>query len=661
VPSLLQRLKERKIVQWAIVYLAGAWLVLEALGFVADNFGWPTYITRSAIVLAAVGFFAVLVLAWYHGEKGRQRASGVELLILAGILVIAAAGVATFGRAGGDVEKRVAETDVSAATIDAKSVAVLPFANLGGDPDKEYFSDGITGEIINHLAKIADLKVISRTSVMQYKDTDKNLRLIGDELGVAAIVEGEVLQIGDRVRVNAQLIDANTDVHLWADQYDRQLTDVFAVQSDMAQQIAAALQATLTPTVKEEIERRPTDKLEAYGYYLRAMDYRGRSETDEDTRSAIQMVQAALELDAEFAEAWALLSRLHSRFYWFYWDRSDERLALARSAVQKALELQPGMGEAHVALGYYYYWGFLDYDRALAEFDLALQNLPNDAQLWAGIGLVKRRQGKFEEAISHFRKAFQLNPRSAQLAFTLADTYLYALPNFAEAERYCDRTILLNPDWSGGYIYKARLYVYWQGDVEKAREVLDAWRERSDSIYRDYTIELIYGRRYAEALEWLSSYPSEVIIGSGGQTFTPKALRYAQVYTHLDRREQALAYYDSARVFLEAELVDRPDDERLHSALGIAYAGLGRKEDAIREGKLGVELTPLEKDAWGKGPTRLEDMTQIYILAGEHDAAIDELEHLLSIASEVSVPLLRIDPAYDPVRDHPRFQALLAK
>ncbi len=536
---------------------------------------------------------------------------------------------------------------------------MLPFANMSADPENEYFSDGITDAIITHLTKIADLKVTSRTSSMQYKDpAGKSLREIARELGVATVVEGGVQRTEDRVRVNAQLIDATSDEHLWAEIYDRNLTDVFAVQSEVAQQIAAALQATLTPTVRQEIERKPTDNLEAYGYYLRAMDYFERSETEEDMRSAVQMAQAALELDAEFAEAWALLSRLHSRFYWFYWDRSDERLAQARSAAERALELQPGMGVGHVALGFYYYHGFLDYDRALAEFDLAKQSLPNDAHVWGGIGWVQRRQGKFDDSIVNLKKAFELSPRSAQIAANIGDTYRMKR-DYAEAERYYDRTILLNPDWSRGYIRKADLYVRWQGDVAEAWAVLDEWRERSDSTYRAYTIELLWGRRYAEALEWLSSNPSEVF--ANYVAVYPKALYQAQVYTFMDRPEEALVYYDSARVYLEAGLLDRPNDERLHSALGIAYAGLGRKEDAIREGRIGVQLMPLEKEAAWKGLLRLYELTQIYILVGEHDAAIDELEHLLSIPSDLSVPRLRIDPTYDPLRDHPRFQALLTK
>jgi serine/threonine-protein kinase len=497
---------------------------------------------------------------------------------------------------------------------------------------------------------------------MQYRNTDKNLRRIGQELGVTTIVEGEVLQVGNRVRVNVQLIDAKTDMNLWADQYDRQVADVFEIQSDIAKRIVAALHATLEPDERVAIERRPTDNVEAYGFYLRAIEYRDRSQTEKDRRTALRMLESAIDLDPEFAPAWAELSHLHSLIFWYHWDRSDQRLALAKAAAEKAGELQPGSGEAHVAMGFCHYLGHLDYERALAEFEQALQRLPNDAELWAGVGWIKRRQGRFDEAIFNLMKAFELSPRSARLPYNIADTYRY-LRDFAAAERYYERARLLNPGWLGPYWRKAFLYVAWQGDTTKARVELDEWRARSDPSYRDYTIELYWARRYAEALEWLSASPHPIfqLFPDLNEANVPKPLEIAHIYRLMGRTDQALAYYDSARIVSEAELVKRPDAEWVHSALGLAYAGLGRKQDAIREGRIGVELMPLEKEAVWKGQSRLEQLTQIYILVGEYDAAIEELEHLLSIPSWLTVPLLGIDPMYDPLRGHPRFEALLAK
>ncbi|UCC82658.1 MAG: tetratricopeptide repeat protein, partial [Gemmatimonadota bacterium] len=671
----------RSLWQVLLIYCGAALVAYQAVQALTEGLGLPQWFPAFAIVLFIVGLPIVLATAFVHevapptvtpaeptplteAEAARVEVEAAAVHLEARrrhrfltwrnaaatfVIMLAAWGIVATGW--------LVLHEPGATPPAGKSVAVLPFVNMSADPENEYFSDGITDAIITHLTKIADLKVTSRTSSMQYKGADKSLLDIAAELGVTTIVEGSVQQTGDRVRVNAQLIDAQTDEHLWAEIYDRDLTDIFAVQSDIAQQIVAALQATLTPAEKEVIERKPTDNMEAYGYYLQAKEYYHRSEREEDTRSAMQMVEAALELDPEFAQAWAFSSSLHALLHWYYWDRSEERLAQARSAADRALELQPGMGEAYLALGDYYYQ-FLDYDRALEQYELARSVLPNDADVWAGIGWVRRRQGEFDEAINNLTKAFELNPRSAVLALNIGDTYRL-VRNYAEAERYYDRAILLNLDWSRPYASKAMLYVYWQGDLEKAWAVLDEWRERSDSTYQHYAIDLLFARRYSEVLEWLSSYPSDVF--AGPDYFEPKALSYAEVYRLLDRPEQALTYCDSARVILEAELLERPNDERLHSALGLAYAGLGRKEDAIREGQIGVDLMPLEKEAAWQGPRRLTELTEIYILVGEYDAAIDELDHLLSIPSLITAPLLRIDPTYDPLRDHPRFQALVEK
>jgi TolB-like protein/Flp pilus assembly protein TadD len=660
MPTVLQRLKERKIVQWAVVYLAGAWLFLEALGFVADNFGWPTFITRSAIVLAAVGFFAALVLAWYHGEKGRQRASGVELLILAGILVIAGAAVALLGR-GPQGEVAGVLPAVVRVPVNEKSVAVLPFVNIGGDPENVTFTDGVTVDIINHLSNIADLKVISRTSAFQYRETEKGLREIAAELGVAHVVEGEVQRAGDRVRVNAQLIDARTDEHIWSEQYNRELTDVFEVQSDIAEKIAVGLRATLTVAERGRIGQAPTDNLEAYGHYVRAIELLERGELEENWRLALQLAEQAVELDPQFAQAWALQSELHSLLCAYSHDRSEERLGMAQSTALQSFELRPDLGEAHRALGLYYYYGLRDYERALEQFSVALKTIPSDARTWNGIASVQRRQGRWQESLENRKKAFELSPRSAYLAGYLGDAYAL-MRRYAEAEVIYDRAISLYPD-PANFECKAWLYLEWQGDTEKAKTVLQEQSLRVGSLdarrigYRAQPFIELFERKYPEALQRLSSATYDV---DYPPYFVPKPLLYAQIYGLMGHAERELAYYDSARAILEAELRGNMEDHRLHSSLGIAYAGLGRRDEAIREAKLGVELMPVERDAF-YGIYRVEDLARVCVMVGEYDAAIDQLDYLLSIPGEISVPLLRIDPTWDLLRDHPRFQATLAK
>jgi serine/threonine-protein kinase len=667
MPSFVQRLRERKIVHWAVVYLAGAWLFLEALGFVADNFGWPTYITRSAIVIAAVGFLAVLVLAWYHGEKGRQKASGVELLILAVIFVIAGAAVATFGRGGDEALERAGDqAELSAELIDARSVAVLPFVNMSADPENEYFSDGVTDAIITHLTKIAGLKVTSRTSIMQYKDpAGKSVREIAEELGVATIVEGTVQRTHGRVRVNAQLVDAESDEHLWAEIYDRDLTDIFAVQSDVAQQVAAALQATLTLAVKEEIERRLTDNLEAYDYYLRGLEFMQRGYAEPDLRIARGMFEEAAQLDSSFAHAYAKLSEVHTRLYWFRYDRSQECLVQAKLAADRSLELDPDLPEGHQALGYYHYHGHVDYEGAVREFEMALALQPGNSELFANMAYVERRRGDFESARAHLERATELGPRDAVIHWELAVTHS-SLRNYAEAERYYDRALTLAPDMIWAYALKAWNRLNWDGNASAARSVFEEASDRGLDIIHDrfggfiWAVADIWDGHYGAALERLSS--GSLPVYDSQFYYYPKALFVAQIYGLMNEPELARQHYDSAAALLEDMVQEAPEDPRLYGALGIAYAGLGRVKDAVRAGERGIELLPMTKDHW-MGMWRVGDLARILMMTGQYDASIDRIGFLLSVPGHnpTSVASLRVDPTWAPLRDHPRFQELVAK
>ncbi|MEE9166389.1 MAG: protein kinase [Candidatus Neomarinimicrobiota bacterium] len=549
--------------------------------------------------------------------------------------------------------------DVRETGMGEKSIAVLPFTNFSDSKEDEFFSDGITEDIITQISKIGDLKVIARTSVVQYKNTQTRIRDIGKELGVATVLEGSVRRSGRRIRIVGQLIDVNTEENLWAETYDRDLSDIFAIQSDVARKIALALKATLTPEEKKNIERQPTKNMEAYDYFLRGNDYSDRSLVEGDRRIAVQMYEKAIELDPKFALAYAKLSRGHAAMYWFHYDRTDERLVKAKSAANKSLELEPDLPEAHIALGYYYYWGFLDYGNALEQFDIAQKSQPNNSDLWASIGYVKRRQGEFEKALINLKKAIELDPRSSGIAFHLAETF-FLMRDYSKAEPYLDRAISLAPDISWPYANKAWLYVSWQGSTERAREVLEEALEKVDreELVYDWVWLDLFDGDYEAALERLSLGSLETY--EDQFDFIPKSLLYAQIYGFINQRELEQIYYDSARVILERNLQEQPGDARFHSSLGIAYAGLGRKNEAIREGKLAVELLPVSKEAW-KGVVRLEDLAQIYAMVGQYNDAIDQLEFLLSVPGTISISLLRVNPIWDPLRDHPRFQKLIKK
>jgi serine/threonine-protein kinase len=421
--------------------------------------------------------------------------------------------------------------------------------------------------------------------------------------------------------------------------------------------VAQALDITLLEPERRALASRPTENMEAYDYYLRGDDYSLRSHLESDKRIALGMYEKAVELDPTFALAYAWLSRAHRLMYWFYYDRSEERLAMAKEAVDKALELHPDLPEVRGALGWYYYHGDLDYDRALEQFTIVRKSQPN--YCLAGIGYVQRRQGKFEQALANLKKASELDPLSNSVALEVGTTLQY-LRRYSEAERYYDRAISLAPDVRDAYSNKALLYLLWEGSTEKARAVLEEALENIKSAENTDIVDLlvnldVFDGSYREALDRLSLKSEDV---DNMNRFIPNALRCALIYRYTSQKELAKKYYEEARIILETKIQERPEDSRFHSALAIAYAGLDRKEDALREGKLAVELLPVSKEAM-RGATRVENLAHIYVMVGEYDLAIEQLEYLLSIPSELSIPLLRLDPVWGPLRDHSRFKRLL--
>ena len=542
-----------------------------------------------------------------------------------------------------------------------KMLAVLPFENLGA-PEQEYFAAGITDEITTHLAKVGGLGVISRTSVLQYKDTKKTVQQIGKELGVQYVLEGTLLWdksgVSNRVRINPQLIRVKDGTHVWAESYDRVLEQIFALQSDIAEKVASALNITLLEAEQRYIAAKPTENLEAYEYYLRGKDYTNRHYGERD--ASIKMYEKAVEIDPTFALAYASLSVEHSFMYWAYHDRTDQRLNKAKEAVDRALELKPDLPEAHRALGYYYYWGSWDYDRALEQFAIAQKGQPNNSDLLAAIGYVQRRQGKFQEAVTNLKKAVELDPRSSDNAEEVATTYRF-MRKYAEAESYLDRAISLAPDWPVAYSDKAWLCLLSEGDTKKARKLLQEATGKADrsQVVTDLVELDVLDGDYQTALDRLPG-PTAFTDQYGSNDTIVYFLTKAKIYGLLNQPQLKLACYDSARIILENKVQSRPSEAPFHSYLGITYAGLGRKEEAIREGKKGVELLPVSKDAID-APTFVQNLAQIYVMVGDYDSAIDQLEYLLSIPSDISIPYLRIDPTWVPLHNHPRFQKLLTR
>ncbi len=580
-----------------------------------------------------------------------------KLRRIAMIIGAAAIGIILFGIA----LKYIPQKEIRPSAKEIR-LAVLPFENLGPAED-EYFADGITDAITVRLAGIHGLAVISRQSAMQYKKSEKNAQQIGQDLGVDYILEGTVQRERPSdptspVRVMPQLIRASDDRHVWAQIYDDDMSEVFRLQSDLAERVAQALNVTLLEPERRALESKPTGNIEALEYYMRGNDYFHRSYEEEDFRIAIQMYDKAVELDPTFALAYSRLSMAHSWMYWFY-DHSDERLTAAKQAVDKALELNSGLPEAYAALGRYYY-NHLDFDRALEQFAIARKSLPNNSEILSLIGYAQRRQGKFEQALANIKRACELDPLSSVINMQVGATFML-LRRYPQAERYYERAISLSPDLAFAYFWKAGLYLLAEGSTEKAWAVFEQASQNIGSLEDHWivfrSVELnVFDGDYQKALDRLSSYKLEAF--DTQFYFIPKAELFAQVNGLMGNQQLEQANYESAQSILETRIKQQPEDARFHSSLGIVYAGLGRKDDAIREGKLAVELLPVSKEAW-RGCYRVKDLARIYVMVGEFHAAIDQLQFLLSVPGEMSISLLRLDPAWDPLRDHPHFKKLL--
>jgi tetratricopeptide (TPR) repeat protein len=463
------------------------------------------------------------------------------------------------------------------------------------------------------------------------------------------------------VRVTCQLIRVADDTHVWAERYDRVLEDIFAVQSEIAENVTRQLDVTLLDKERSALQVKSTENLAAYEAFLRGFAYLEGTDrlSKMGGQSAVAMFERAVELDPEFALAHARLSMAHSSYYFQGYDHTQERLTMAKEAIDRALELQPDLPMAHLAMGYYYYWGHRDYDQALEWFSKARKGLPNRIEVFEAIAYIQRRQGRFEESIENLNKAIERNPRNRLLLLNQGFSHTF-VREYQEAERYFDRGIALAPDDPFGYQMKAWNLWIWKGDAEAARVVLEAAPANPDPMAPviDKSLHWLYERKYRKALDRLSSLPDRAIQSS--MMLLSRDNLSAQAHSLLGESEKARAAYQEARAFLESELRKNPEDARLHSALGVAYAGLGRKEEAIREGERALELLPVSRDAT-TGPFRIEKLALIYTMVGEYDAALDQIEYLLSIPSFFSVQILQVDPRLDPLREHPRYREIIEK
>jgi len=661
--AFLAELKRRRVFRVAVVYAGVAFIIIQIIDGAFDYLPIPDWVGTAIIVLLLVGFPIAIALAWAFDitEKGvvRTTAKGPEeakvprrllisnrLLVIVAIVAVGVAAWSWWSRPGQE------------AALGAKSIAVLPFVNFS-EEEGDWFSDGITDDILTHLSKIGDLKVIGRTSVMQYKNTSKRLRDIGRELGVATLLEGSVRRADSRVRITSQLVETETEEHLWAETYDRDLTDIFAIQSDVARNIAAALKTMLSPEERARIEQRPTESIAAYDYYLRAYEYERQSYEEKAWEIASDLYQKAVAIDSGFARAYARLGRNHARMYWFGYDRTSPRLVMARDAVDKALSIKPDDPVVRVANGFYYYHGSRDYARALEEFYFARRMEPGNGLHAQNIAYIQRRLGRFEEALANLKTAVEYDPRSSRLTTELGYTY-NVLRWYDLAEQSYDRAIELAPDNSESYLDKAWLPVYRTGNTESARQVLaEGMRLAGPDLFSWILVDFdIEDGRYNDALDRLTAIPEDM--REDWVRFMPKEAYVGWILKLMGEPAEARRHFENARALLEKKVRESPNDYRVHAASGWVYAHLGIADEALREGRKAVDLLPVSLDALD-GPWYIEHLAGIYTIVGEHDEALDILEHLLEIPSWTSIGSLRFHRVWDPLREHPRFQALLEK
>jgi TolB-like protein/class 3 adenylate cyclase len=597
---------------------------------------WPRVLLITALVLSAVA------------------------LIISSLIFLNRAPPDTTTRASAPKTK-----DASAlAAVPAKSIAVLPFENLSDEKENVYFADGVQDEILTGLAKVADLKVISRTSTMQYKiPRERNLREIAKALGVAHVLEGTVQRAGGRVRVSAQLIDARTDSQLWAERYDRDIADVFAIESELAGKIIAQLKSKLSPEEKAAIEERPTADLAAYDLYAHAktlIDNATLAETRKNLFEAVRLLDEAVNRDPSFFLGYYQLAHAHDALYQIGLDHTPARLALADAAIQSLRRLRPDAGETHLALAKHLYLGYLDYDRARQELTAAQRTLPNNPDAFLFAAFIDRRQGHWEKSTENFERASGLNPRNVFILEQLSFNY-ELLRRYDDMTAVLDRALTISPNAAALRAQRARVALNSRADPKPLHATIQtilADNPNAAPILAEYCFVLaLYEHDSAAAERALVAMPPYGCFDAG----VPFPITWCEGLAAQMRGDQpaARAAFTKARTELQKMVDEKSDYAGALCALGVVDAALGNKDDAIQEGQRAVELMPVSKDAVN-GPLLIQYLAVIYAWTGEKERALNSLDEAAKFPSYLSYGRLRLHPIWDPLRGDPRFEKIVA-
>jgi len=672
--GFIEELQRRKVYRVAAAYIIAAGFIIQIGSAVFPAWELPNWTLRLVIVLLLIGFPIALILAWAYDVTpqgiqatprvpGAHRRRNIILLVTTGAIISAAAGFFLLPRA-------------SARKID-KSVAVLPFQNLSNEKENAYFAEGIQNEILTKLARVRDLKVISRTSTAKYQSKPDNLKTVAQELGVSTILEGTVQRAGDKVRVNVQLIDARADTHLWAKSYDRDFKDVLTVETEVSQEIADALQANLSPSESNALTSTRTHDTEAYDLFLRG-EYELHQAESSLAADAYDRADAfyrkALARDPNFAEAAAELARSRLSRHWFVSPLAPAELEEVKSLIDRALVVAPNSPEAHSALGLFFYWGHRQYEMALAEFNRTLELQPNSADARANCAYVYRRRGEWERSLADSQRAEELDPRDARIPTNIGVSCT-ALRLWKDAERAELRALAIDPHNTLAALFLLSTRVNATGDVHSARRPIDGFPEVMKGIPGGASgpggatgagdISAVIGwpvyldvieRRFTDAFQAVE----KKVVNDDRAHLQQLAGRVA-LRVLAGEAESAKSMGEEALPLLEARFRERPDDTFAMTELSWVYLALGRNADALRLARQAADTISIEKDALS-GPNFQTGLAQIEARAGEPEEAVKRLRRLLSLPAggEVSIARLKIDPAWDPIRNRPDFQQLLS-
>ena len=661
--NFIGELRNRRVFRVATVYLGVGFALLEACDILVPSLGLPGVTVLVVLGMLMIGFPIAVILAWHYqftpegirkspktGEKQTADQKPLTSNAIIIVLLIIIAGLLAYPRVVGDSEARSSAV-LEAAIMDPKSIAVLPFTSFTDEREDEIFADGMHDDILTQLSKIKDLRVVSRTTMMKYKDTEKSISEIAGEVGVANLLEGSVRRAGDQVRIVAQLIKAQSDEHLWAETYDRDYADIFSVQSDVARKIAGALKSALTPEENDQLDEIPTQNMEAYDYFLKGNYYWHTKTTKEGNMQAVAMYDEAIKLDPDFGLAYARQSIAHSVLYQQpAWDPTLERKALAKASLDKALRLIPNHPETHFAHGIYFIWCLEDRQSAIIEFEKAAEGQAKNSEIANHLGQLYMEAGEWDKARYYLERAYDLDPDALGNAGWLGGWHsLHG--NFDEAEKYYKESVQKFPEIAVPYRFYAEVMRYGFGDIEASRKILRDGVIASGNPGRLAPAQIqteVEARDYAKALE----------IGEANYRGDFPTYYKTVIHHHMGESQKAKELIPAARAELISVQEEQPDLSIVYSRQGVLAAIEGREEEALRFANEGIELMPPSRDAMA-APMFVYYRAFINSILGHSDAAVDDLEYLLSIPSGHTPWDIRLNPFFDPIRDNPRFQRLI--